>query len=66
MASLSNDDLIDAINQKAQRDPIFRRNLENAVTRKDERSIQSLVMMIIGEVTKATVRAIINWFTGRF
>jgi hypothetical protein len=49
MASLSNDELIDAVERKAQRDPVFRRNLENAITRKDERSIHQLIMMIVGE-----------------
>jgi hypothetical protein len=66
MASLSNDELIEAVDRKAKRDPIFRRNLENAITRKDERSIHQLLTMIVGEATKAAVRAIINWFTGRF
>jgi hypothetical protein len=66
MASLSDDELYDAIQRKRQRDPVFRRNLDNAVANKDERSVRQLIMMIIGEVTTAVVRAIINWFTQGF
>ena len=33
MASLTNDELIAAVDRKARQDPIFRGNLENAVQR---------------------------------
>jgi hypothetical protein len=65
MASLTNDELIAAVDRKARQDPIFRGNLENAVQNKDERSIRRLIAVIIGEATKAAVMAIINWFSQR-
>lgn len=68
MASLSDDEILDAVAYQMQTDRDYRRQLEVAVQSKNDSWISRLVRFVVGaliEVGRVVLAAITGWFIPR-
>jgi hypothetical protein len=65
MASLSDEEIIDAVARQMQTDRDYRRQLEVAVQSKNESWIKRLIRFVVGdlvEIGQAVVATVTGWF----